>query len=231
MKLLSFFEKYLYIQSNDSRKKMIGGRAANLGEYPWHVLLVELQYNDVDPETPIFNNKCGGTLISDKWVITSHRCVEYAGDLPLTASFQIVLGGYVFPPVYQQIRPLIIWPTDMTGTTHEIVKGLVNIVKPPNGGFLAYDIALIEMDSRVTLSPKVFPACIPGPDYKFQILKTVWTTGWGYTRTDPLPPVEPSRLQELDLYINNRPACETFIKTGCLAGNMLAITSNFLTAI
>ena len=190
MKLQSFFEKRQYIQSNDPRKRMIGGNPADPREHPWQVLVVLTSYNTTIHRYTFFN-KCGGTLISDKWVITSHRCVEYAGDLPLTASFQIVLGGYVFPPVYQQIRPLIIWPTDMTGTTHEIVKGLVNIVKPPNGGFLAYDIALIEMDSRVTLSPKVFPACIPGPDYKFQILKTVWTTGWGYTRTEPLPPVEP----------------------------------------
>ena len=213
MKLLSFFDKYQYIQSKDFGNKMIGGQAADPGEYPWQVLLVERGYNYTTQENTFFN-KCGGTLISDQWVITADHCMEN-----YSWRYQIVLGGYIFPPDYQQNRP-------NNPNTDEKVKYLEKIVRHPIGGLLAYDIALLKMNTRVTYGPKVFPACVPGPDYKFQNLKTVTTTGWGLVQSDPFE-LNPGVLQELELKIVNRPYCESFIKIGCLMGDMLAITSIF----
>ena len=71
------------------------------------------------------------------------------------------MGGHDFPPFYQQIiggspRPYVYGP-----------KSLEKIVRHPNGGRLAYDIALLKMDSRVNLGPRIFPACFPGYENKF----------------------------------------------------------------
>ena len=166
-------------------------------------------------ESKTVYDNCGGTLISEQWVITTYHCV---GGVPLD-NHQIVLGGYIFPPDYQQNRP-------NNPNTDEKVKYLEKIVRHPIGGLLAYDIALLKMNTRVTYGPKVFPACVPGPDYKFQNLKTVTTTGWGLVQSDPFE-LNPGVLQELELKIVNRPYCESFIKIGCLMGDMLAITSIF----
>merc|ERR1719483_731333 len=75
------------------------------------------------------------------------------------------------------------------------------------------------MSSRVNFSPLVFPACVPGPDYKFKNLETVTTTGWGYTRSQPYF-LEPDVLQELELKIENRPWCERFIEKRCKDGRI-----------
>ena len=83
------------------------------------------------------------------------------------------------------------------------------------------------MRSRITYKRNIFPACVAGPDYKFdRPLKTVIATGWGYTKSFPTV-TTPTFLQELELFIHDRANCEYYLKTGCSAGNMLAITSVF----
>merc|ERR1711894_920 len=83
--------------------------------------------------------------------------------------WQVLLGGHEFPPFYQYYppRPYEYGP-----------KSLEKIVRHPNGGRLTYDIALLKMDSRVNLTPRIFPACFPGPDYEYKRDKTVTTSGW-----------------------------------------------------
>jgi hypothetical protein len=213
MKIKTFLEKFQYIPTNDLRKKVIGGQAADPGEYPWQVLLVE-RYFDSATGQETYENVCGGTLISDRWVITANHCIKKR-----SWRYQILLGGHINPPEYQQ-----------NGTknpnTDEKIKYLARIVRHPIGGLLTYDIALLKMDTRVTFGPKIFPACVPGPDYIFKNFKTVTTTGWGFVKSDPMS-LLPTELQELELKIENRRYCESFIETGCSAGNMLAITSIF----
>ena len=177
MKLQSFFEKLQYIQSNDLR--IIGGQPADPGEYPWQVMLVYRIFQtwlNSTTERPKYVNTCGGTLISDQWVLTADHCMEKGR---YSWNYQIVLGGYINPPDYQRNMP-------HNPNIDEKVVSLQKIVRHPNGGLLAYDIALLKMSTRVTFGPKVFPACVPGPDYIFKNFKKVTTTGWGYTKTDQI---------------------------------------------
>lgn len=49
--------------------RILGGLEAEPGQFPWQVLLV-IQYY----EWGILG--CGGSLISDQWVITAAHCVD-----------------------------------------------------------------------------------------------------------------------------------------------------------
>ena len=222
MKKKSFFSKRQNIRSNDSIKKMIGGQDADPMEYPWQAMVVLTTYNTTTYKYRYFY-KCGGTLISDQWVLTSHHCLDNSNPTIWPGGeITVVLGGYVFPPNYQSSNEV----TEVFGL--EKVVGVEKIVRHPYGGLLAYDIALLKMDSKITFRRNIFPACVPGPDYNLDdyIHKYVYATGWGFTKTVPTRTL-PSVLQELKLSIHDRANCHTFLKTGCSAGNMLAITSIF----
>ena len=221
MKKKSFFSKRQNIRSNDSIKKMIGGQDADPREYPWQAMVVLTTYNTTTYKYRYFY-KCGGTLISDQWVLTSHHCLDNSNPIWPGGEITVVLGGYVFPPNYQSSNEV----TEVFGL--EKVVGVEKIVRHPYGGLLAYDIALLKMDSKITFRRNIFPACVPGPDYNLDdyIHKYVYATGWGFTKTVPTRTL-PTVLQELKLSIHDRANCHTFLKTGCSAGNMLAITSIF----
>ena len=104
-------------------------------------------------------------------VLTAAHVVHPAvpGNVPHTR-LQIVLGGYDFPPLYQS-RP----------NTNESVLGVDRIVYHPETGLIFYDIALLKLNESVPFGPKIFPACVPGPDYKIRTNKMVTATGWGLT--------------------------------------------------
>lgn len=53
-----------------------------LGDWPW---MVALGYRTSFNPGPLF--RCGGTLISDRWVLTAAHCVQYIGDSVLLVFF------------------------------------------------------------------------------------------------------------------------------------------------
>ena len=71
MKRQLFFEKHNYM----GKSKIIGGQPADPGEYPWQVLFVK-KYIDLTTGQTLYENNCGGTLISDQWVITADHCID-----------------------------------------------------------------------------------------------------------------------------------------------------------
>ena len=44
------------------------------------------------------------------------------------------------------------------------------------------DVALMELDSNVTLNQNIWPICLPSPTYDFPAGQEAWITGWGATR-------------------------------------------------
>lgn len=49
--------------------RIVGGKGATFGEWPWQVLVREATWLGL-----FTKNKCGGVLITDKYVITAAHC-------------------------------------------------------------------------------------------------------------------------------------------------------------
>ena len=111
-------------------------------------------------------NFCGGTLISDEWVLTSAFCVQGVAATsvqvmdPLPPLSQVGLGEHDF----------------MDGTESKtVVAGVSVIMMNPsfNVNTMDYDFALLKMTSKIdwAANPHIRPVCMPTFDM----------TSWDFT--------------------------------------------------
>lgn len=71
----------------------------------------------------------------------------------------------------------------MQGQTNEwtMQRKVRRIITHQNYDRLSFDndIALMELDSRVTLNQYIWPICLPAPTHDFPPGQEAWITGWG----------------------------------------------------
>uniref|UniRef100_A0A8D0G5U0 Ovochymase 2 n=1 Tax=Sphenodon punctatus TaxID=8508 RepID=A0A8D0G5U0_SPHPU len=163
--------------------RIVGGNQVKQGSHPWQVSLKRRQWHF-----------CGGTLVSDKWVITAAHCVL---DRNLLGYLTVTAGDH-----------------DLSVTEEEEQTLPVKFfIKHPNFNPktpMNYDIALLKMDGAFKLGPTVLPACLPDPDEKFDPGFICTTCGWGrLTENGILPHV----LQEVDLPILEHSECSRVLLT------------------
>ena len=53
------------VRGNSRGKRIVGGQTALPFEWPWTAALV----------TELIGQRCGGTLINDRWVVTAAHCL------------------------------------------------------------------------------------------------------------------------------------------------------------
>ncbi|XP_060715834.1 transmembrane protease serine 3 [Tachysurus vachellii] len=135
------------------RTRIVGGNISLSGQYPWQV---SLQYQN--------QYLCGGSLITNQWIVTAAHCVY----------------GFANPSLW----------TVRVGLTDQPVSGAADLsVKKiffhstyhPEG--LSYDIALIKLMQPLTFSGQVQPICLPNYDEGFSSGSMCWISGWGATNT------------------------------------------------
>ncbi|KAL5281675.1 CLIPC1.2 family protein [Megaselia abdita] len=135
---------------------IVGGDNATAGEFPHMALLGYIIEKQVQW-------KCGGSLISEKFVLTAGHCLESFDFGNVTV---VRLGELDYSTDLDKVRP-------------EDINVLRRIPGPGYLGDLRYnDIALIELERIVKFTPSLRPACLPPIDGNYE--KFI-ATGWGVT--------------------------------------------------
>jgi len=166
-------------------KRIVGGHETEVNEYPWQVGI----YNK-DDDYP----KCGGSVISDQWVLSAAHCTvkDEVKDL------KVLLGDHNTA-------------TDSEPTTVEME--IAEIFEHPSYNVIAdkkYDFSLLKLDSKIDFSSNshIRPICLPSlrsstsKDYD-NYIATV--TGWGLLKDTDYP----DKLQEVNVKVISNRECST----------------------
>jgi len=156
--------------------RIINGEAAVEGEIPWQVNI----------------GGCGGTLVSDRHVITAAHCTQYS-----SASFiEVRVGTLEKYPSW--------WNEDVLRIRLRRKEEHPWWNATGNG---KNDIAVLELETPIdwTAFPNVRPACLPkGETIADVVNKPAVVSGWGWISNSG---VSPRFLQRVNLTINGRENC------------------------
>lgn len=139
--------------------RIVGGTAAQLGSWPWQVRL--------NITTAQGSFLCGGTLVSDQWVLTAAHCIDNAGVTVSPSSVTVRAGSL---------------QKDSGG----VVLGVSSIVKHHAYEPSTYDndIALLRLSGAMPLSSTVNVVAPLSGSQESQLASTntlATVTGWGTT--------------------------------------------------
>merc|ERR1712209_170279 len=129
--------------------KIVGGHEAAHHEWPWQVALF------IDDAW-----FCGGSLISDEWVMTAAHCADGA------SYFDIMAGAH---NVRESSEPNRVEVTSYNGWTHPLW----------NSNDLSGDLALIELPSPMPMNDYISTSCLPATGETPAVGSLVTVTGWG----------------------------------------------------
>ncbi|XP_030634808.1 transmembrane protease serine 3 [Chanos chanos] len=134
------------------RARIVGGNVSRPGQFPWQV---SLHYQS--------QHLCGGSIISNRWVLTAAHCVYGFSD---PASWAVHAG-------------LTEQPVSGAGSL-SVEKILYHSSYLPGG--LDYDIALLKLRNPLTFDGLVEPICLPNYGEGFEVGHMCWISGWGATQ-------------------------------------------------
>uniref|UniRef100_A0A671RXS1 Suppressor of tumorigenicity 14 protein homolog n=1 Tax=Sinocyclocheilus anshuiensis TaxID=1608454 RepID=A0A671RXS1_9TELE len=169
--------------------RIVGGKDSNDGEWPWQVSLHMKTQGHV----------CGASVISNRWLVTAAHCVQDNEKF-----------NYSQPDQWEVYLGLL----NQGETSKSTLKHVKRIISHPLYDHLSYDndIALMELDSPVTLSQNIWPVCLPEATHDFPAGKSVWITGWGKLREEV--DAIASLLQKAEVRIINNTVCSKLMDNG-----------------
>lgn len=131
--------------------KIINGKDAYHGQYPW---AVSLRLHS--------RHHCGGALLNNNWVLTAAHCVAKISH----RAFTVKLGGH-----YRN--------NEIESTAVEVPVKMVIPHEGFTFSNFANDIALILLNKRVVYSNYIYPICLPFADEVDYANQTGTVIGWG----------------------------------------------------
>ncbi|XP_059180840.1 serine protease 27 [Centropristis striata] len=168
-----------------AENRIVGGKDATYGAWPWQV----------DIQTTNTGHTCGGSIISEKWVLSAAHCFPNPSNLGL----YIIYAGRYQLNGYNQ---------------HQSAHGVNRLVIPSGYSEPHYgkDLALVELSTPVAWTDYVRPVCLPASGTLFPGGMSCYVTGWGNIRNDvPLPGV--ATLQEVEVPIISQSSCQEMYRT------------------
>ncbi|XP_014219940.1 mucin-2 [Copidosoma floridanum] len=181
--------------------RIVGGKGATFGEWPWQVLVREATWLGL-----FTKNKCGGVLITDKFVITAAHCQP--GFL---ASLVAVFGEFDISGELESRRSL----------TRNVRRVIVNRAYDP--ATFENDLALLELETPVLFDLHIVPICMPNDNTDY-VNRMATVTGWGRLKYNG---GVPSVLQEVKVPIMENSVCQEMFQT---AGHSKLILDSFMCA-
>ncbi|XP_019208010.1 serine protease 48 [Oreochromis niloticus] len=160
------------------------GQDARPGSWPWHAMVVTFG--------PYGYNQCGGSLITNQWVLTAAHCIP-----PSSYNTVVHLGRY-----------------NQSGSNpNELTQKVEDIVchsQRPDYYYYYYwpynnDICLLKLASPVNFTDYIQPICLASGNSTFYNGTSSWVTGFGYDIYYQFPNI----LQEVNVPIlgNNECRC------------------------
>ncbi|TNN27229.1 Testisin [Liparis tanakae] len=159
--------------------RIVGGQDAKAGSWPWQV---SMQIRVAGRQTHI----CGGSLITDQWVLTAAHCIVTQS----LSSWILYLGRQ----------------TQTGSNIHEVNRNVSQIIvhSDYNNSLYNNDIALMKLQSPVVFTDYIRPVCLASKTSQFHNATLCWATGWGRLgRDEP----SPSTLQEVQIPIIGEKQC------------------------
>nr|XP_014268503.1 chymotrypsinogen A-like isoform X1 [Maylandia zebra] len=167
--------------------RIIEGQDATPGSWPWHAIVVTYG--------PYGYDQCGGSLITNQWVLTSAQCLP-------SSSYNTVVHLGRFNQSGSN-------PNEQT----QKVENIVCYSQRPNYDYYYYywpynnDICLLKLSAPVIFTDYVQPICLSSTNSTFYNGTSSWVTGFGYDNYYQLPNI----LQEVNVPILGNNECSCYL--------------------
>ena len=185
--------------------RIIGGEDVTPHSIPWQVglLFAPDDYTQVG---------CGGTLLSDKHVLTAGHCVSDSRDIPFEASeIRVVVAEH-----HQY--------DTSDGVRHNISSYHNHPQFDPSTP--DYDFSMLHLASPVEFGDRAIPACLPDLSFSGDKLvgKYLTVSGWGRTNileTNNDDSDYPELLQSVDLPVLSQEDCRELWASRDITNSMI----------
>jgi len=206
--------------------QIIGGVETGVNEYPWQVVLTITFTSRYTGRQESF--RCGGSVISDQWVLTAAHCFAETGGVGDLTRLLVDLGDHDLTTVFETDSFVQFVPVDKDHVLRgevplgEVIPDNITLIVNPQyeqrNGIENHDYALIKLPSRIDWEryPNIRPICLPTTD--FFNFEAAIATGWGFTVANIQS--FPEKLQEVTVRVISNAECNN-IYNGIITDYMI----------